>query len=90
MNAWLECGETGDCEPWTAFRARVSGAIQHIMAGPPSRRVVVFTSGGPIGFTVHCAMGSPAKKFLDVNWRVRNTSVTQFLFDRTRLTLDSA
>ena len=90
MTCWLERGaECNGVESWPAFRARVIGAIERILAGPPSRRVAVFTSGGPIGFAVHCAMQAPAKSFLNVNWRVRNTSMTQFIFDRSRLTLDS-
>ena len=88
MTGWLEAGEQDGVESWPAFRTRVSGAIQQIMAGPSSRRVAVFTSGGPIGFTVQCALAAPARAFLDVNWRVRNTSFTHFLFDRSRLTLD--
>jgi broad specificity phosphatase PhoE len=89
MGHWLEGTlEAGGVEPWTAFRGRVSSAIESLMAGPPGRRVAIFTSGGPIGFAVHCALQAPARSFLDVNWRVRNTSITQFIFDRNRLTLD--
>ena len=76
-------------EPWAAFRERVTAAVERVMAGPASRRVAVFTSGGAIGFIVHVATKAPARTFLDVNWRVRNLSVSEFLFDRDRLTLDS-
>ena len=90
MLCWLEGGLTADgVEPFAAFHTRVSGAIRHIMEGPPSRRAVVFTSGGPIGFAVHFALHAPPKSFLDVNWRIRNASVTEFIFDRERFTLDS-
>ncbi len=90
MSDWLDGNLTGDgVEPWTAFRDRVTGAIRRIMDGPPSRRVAVFTSGGPIGFAVHYALHAPAKSFLDVNWRVRNGSVSEFIFDRERFSLDS-
>ncbi len=90
MSSWLEGNAaTKDVEPWAAFRDRVSGAIRRIMEGPSGRRVAVFTSGGPIGFAVHSALQSPARSFLDVNWRIRNGSVTEFLFDRERFTLDS-
>jgi broad specificity phosphatase PhoE len=90
MSCWLEGAIPAEgVEPWPAFRDRVSGAIRRIAAGPPGRRIAVFTSGGPIGFTVHYAMRSPAGSFLDVNWRVRNTSVTEFIFDRDRFTLDT-
>ena len=89
MTSWLEgATEARGFEPWPAFQSRVSGAIQRLMAGPPGRRIAVFTSGGPIGLTLQSALQAPARSFLDVNWRVRNTSMTQFLFDRSRLTLD--
>jgi broad specificity phosphatase PhoE len=90
MLCWLEGGIPADgVEPFAAFRARVSGAIRRIMDRPPGRRVVVFTSGGPIGFAVHFALQAPARSFLDLNWRIRNASVTEFIFDRERFTLDS-
>jgi broad specificity phosphatase PhoE len=90
MLGWLEAATaTGGVEPWTAFRDRVSGAIRRMMEGPPGRRAAVFTSGGPIGFAVHAALQAPARSFLEVNWRIRNCSVTQFVFDRQRFTLDS-
>jgi broad specificity phosphatase PhoE len=89
MSAWLEnTGEVDGVESWPSFRSRVCGAIQRLMTGPPSRRVVVFTSGGPIGLSVQTSLQAPARSFLDVNWRVRNTSITQFVFDHSRLTLD--
>jgi broad specificity phosphatase PhoE len=99
MLCWLE-GNTKDkiainlvepwaVEPWAAFRSRVSGAIGRLMQGPPGRRVAVFTSGGPIGFAVQFALQAPDRSFLDVNWRIRNCSVTEFVFDRVRFTLDS-
>jgi broad specificity phosphatase PhoE len=80
---------TSGVEPWAAFRDRVSGAIRRIREGSPGRRVAVFTSGGPIGFAVHFALQAAARSFLDVNWRIRNGSVTEFIFDRKRFTLDS-
>ncbi len=90
MLRWMDGSLAAEgIEPWPEFRQRVSGALERIMSGPPGRRVAVFTSGGPIGFAVHCAMRAPARSFLDVNWRIRNCSVTEFVFDRDRLTLDS-
>ena len=89
MGCWLEStAESNGVESWPSFRGRVSGALHRIMGGASSRRVAVFTSGGPIGFAVHCSLQAPERAFLDVNWRVRNTSVTQFVFDRSRITLD--
>jgi broad specificity phosphatase PhoE len=90
MLCWLEADiTTNGVEPWSVFRSHVSGAIGRLMEGPPGRRVAVFTSGGPIGFAVQFALQAPARSFLDVNWRIRNSSVTEFVFDRERFTLDS-
>jgi broad specificity phosphatase PhoE len=90
MLAWLEAEAPAEgVEPWPVFRDRVSGAIQRLMAGPSGRRVAVFTSGGPIGLSVQLAMKAPERSFLEVNWRVRNCSVTELVFTRDRLTLDS-
>ena len=90
MSGWLEDRlQAEGVEPWPAFRDRVSAAIGGIMSGPPGRRVAVFTSGGVIGFAVHLAMKAPSTSFLEMNWRIRNCSVTEFLFDKDRLTLDS-
>ena len=90
MDLWMDGAIAGShIESWPAFRDRVSGALSSLMSGPPNRRVAVFSSGGVIGFAVHRAMQSPERTFLDVNWRIRNASLSEFLFDRDRLTLDT-
>jgi broad specificity phosphatase PhoE len=88
MGHWLEGAQTDGVESWSVFRDRVADAIRRIMEGPSNRRVAVFTSGGPIGFAVHYALKAPDQSFLDLNWRVRNCSVSEFVFDRRRFTLD--
>jgi broad specificity phosphatase PhoE len=90
MLAWLEGDTVDDVEPWTAFRDRVGEELARITgAGGGGRRVAVFTSGGPIGVSVQTAMAAPDRSFLEVNWRVRNCSVTEFVFGAGRLSLDS-
>jgi broad specificity phosphatase PhoE len=77
-------------ETWLAFRERVRRGVDRIRARPGSgRRVAAFTSGGFIGTAVHLALDAPAAAALEVNWRIRNCSLTDFLFSRDRLTLDS-
>src|SRR5205085_3568185 len=78
MTCWLEGDVAEGVEPWTAFRDRVTAAIRRIVAGPPGRRVAGVTSGGPIGLAVQYALRAPERSFLEVNWRVRNVSVTEF------------
>ncbi|MDZ4850053.1 MAG: histidine phosphatase family protein [Pirellulaceae bacterium] len=91
MRCWQEGTlVTGDVEGWTTFRDRVRQGIRHILEQEGSRRrVAVFTSGGPIGTTIQWALNAPDQSALEVNWRVRNCSLTEFVFSRDRLTLDS-
>jgi broad specificity phosphatase PhoE len=88
MEKWI-AGAINGCEPWTAFRDRVLRGLRAIQQGPSNRRVLLFTSGGPIGVLVQTALGAPERSFLDVNWRVRNCSITEFVFSADRLSLDA-
>ena len=60
-----------------------------ILAQEASRTVAVFTSGGPIGACVQLAMQAPPAMAVHLNWRVKNGSITEFLFSANRLSLDS-
>ena len=90
MHVWLTGAmEVEGVESFAAFRERVRAGLQRIQESGISRRVAVFTSGGPIGLSVQTAMQAPDTQFLEVNWRVRNCSLTEFLFTPGRFTLDS-
>ena len=78
-----------EVEPWTAFRERVRCGLRRIVSRGSGRRVAAFTSGGFIGVAVQIALGAPDPSGLEVNWRVRNSSLTEFLFSGERLSLDS-
>jgi broad specificity phosphatase PhoE len=95
MNRWIT-GElaSNEVESWHTFRGRVQQGLRRITggAGPrpaQGRRVVAFTSGGPIGVAVQIALNAPDRAGLEVNWRVRNCSLTEFVFSGGRLSLDS-
>jgi broad specificity phosphatase PhoE len=88
MLKWVD-GAIGEAEPWDLFQARVRAALRTIQEGPSNRRVVLFTSGGPIGVLVQTVLRAPGASFLDVNWRVRNCSVSEFVFSADRFSLDS-
>ena len=82
--------EVEGVETWAAFRDRVRGAFQRILTKEGSgRRVAVFTSGGVIGLAVQTALQAPEAKALEINWRVRNCSLTEFTFSGARLSFDS-
>jgi broad specificity phosphatase PhoE len=89
MLAWLAAEQHATVETWIVFRARVLKAMRHLQDGPSNRSVVLFTSGGPISVLVQAAIDAAERSFLEVNWRVKNCSVTEFTFSRDRLSLDS-
>lgn len=77
-------------ESFPAFRERVLQGFRAILeADRPSRRVLVFTSGGPIGTAVQTVLRAPDPMAIELNWRIRNCSITEFLFTRGRVSLDS-
>ena len=89
--AWLK-GEimVDGVESWADFSSRVRGAIKRIITAEGSgRRVAVFTSGGVIGLAVQTALGAPDREALEINWRVRNCSLTEFIFSKGRISFDS-
>jgi broad specificity phosphatase PhoE len=89
MRCWLDHEMPPGIEPWPSFRDRIREELARIIRdGGGGRRVVVFTSGGPVGVAVQTALAAPDRSFLEVNWRVRNCSVSDFVFGGGRLTLD--
>ena len=87
---WVTATGSVEGESFRAFRDRVERGLRHVMGKPGSgRRVALFTSGGVIGTSVRFALGAPDRTALEVNWRVRNCSLTEFVFSKGRFTLDS-
>jgi broad specificity phosphatase PhoE len=89
MLAWLAAEGHATVETWGVFRARVLRVLRRLQEGPSGRNVVLFTSGGPISVLVQEAIAGPERCFLEVNWRVKNCSLTEFTFSRERISLDS-
>src|SRR5580698_1356239 len=89
MIGWLAAEEHPTVETWRTFRDRVLQAWKTIQDGPSNRSVALFTSGGPVSVLVQHAIGAVDRSFLEVNWRVKNCSITEFTFSRDRLSLDS-
>ncbi len=89
MLAWLAAEEHATVETWGVFRERVLRALRRIQEGPSNRNVVLFTSGGPVSVLVQTAIAAPERSFLEINWRVKNCSLTEFTFSTERISLDS-
>jgi broad specificity phosphatase PhoE len=87
---WVKMTDSVDgVEGFPAFRDRVGRGLRRVMEGRSGRRVALFTSGGVIGTAVRLALDAPDRTALEVNWRVRNCSLTEFVFTTGRFTLDS-
>ena len=89
MTRWM-CGEhdADYREPWRQFGARCVAALQRITDDTtPSRRVVVFTSGGPIAAICQHLLGLDPQRTLDVNTVLVNCATTGLLYQPEMVSL---
>jgi broad specificity phosphatase PhoE len=80
---------TGAAQPagmptYPDFLAGVSGALDHVRANHYGRNVLVVSSGGPISTAVGHVLGMKPEATIELNLRMRNTSVTEFAFTPKR------
>lgn len=66
------------------FVAGVAGALDHVRANHYGQNVLVVTSGGPISTAVGYVLGAKPEATIELNMRIRNTSVTEFAFTPKR------
>lgn len=77
-------------ETWQAFKGRVEDGLKRIVDGQArGRSVAAFSSVGAITGCLRAALGCADLTALDLGWRLRNCSITEFVFSRDRLTLES-
>lgn len=77
-------------ETFSAFRERVEQWLHgEVLRMGRGARIVAFTSGGPVGVAVGCALELTDPKVIDVVGMVRNTSYSEFRFDARRLSMVS-
>jgi broad specificity phosphatase PhoE len=69
------------------FVAGVAGALDHVRANHYGKTVLIVTSGGPIATAVGHVLGTSPETTIDLNMRIRNTSITEFAFTPKRHTL---
>jgi broad specificity phosphatase PhoE len=75
-------------ESFAIFHERVTRGLRQVVE-EGGKTVAVFTSGGPIGVCVQSCLNAPGATAVELNWRVKNASITEFVFGRGRLSLDS-
>jgi broad specificity phosphatase PhoE len=66
------------------FVAGVTGALDHVRANHYGQRVLMVTSGGPIATAVGQVLGTSPETTIELNLRIRNSSVTEFAFTPKR------
>lgn len=89
MHRWLR-GELAPegIETWPQFRERVRAGLEAVLASG-SRRPVAFSSVGPLAVMLQVALHTSDADSFHTAWRIRNASLTTFVFDgRGRFTLD--
>jgi broad specificity phosphatase PhoE len=67
-------------EPWTDFRARVRKVLSDVKFDAQGKRIALFTSAGPIAMALQLATGLDDVRALDAAFRVRNSSISEFVF----------
>jgi broad specificity phosphatase PhoE len=76
-------------ESWLEFRARVRRALTLMRAEARGQRIAAFTSAGPVASAVQLALQADDDTTLSLAFRVRNSSVSEFVFSGERFSLAS-
>ena len=66
------------------FVAGVAAALDHVKARHHGGNVLIVSSGGPIATAVGHVLGTGSASVIELNLRIRNTSVTEFAYTPTR------
>ena len=66
------------------FVAGVTSALDHVRAQHHGKNVLIVSSGGPISTAVGHVLGTSAETTIELNLRIRNSSVTEFAFTPKR------
>ena len=89
LQLWANQQLTGSVpESWDAFAQRVADARQFIQQCG-ARRILVVSSGGPIGMMGRQVLEAPAQIAIELNLQVRNTSFSHYYFNQQSVTLAS-
>jgi len=84
LAAWI-AGRTAPAgmPSWPDFVAGIMGALDHVRQQHQGN-VLVVSSGGPIATAVSQVLGAPPGAMIELNLRIRNSSLTEFAFTPRR------
>ena len=75
---------------WEDFKARVGAGIRQVMAeNGRKKRIIIFSSGGPISAVANMALGISNQQTMRLAAMVANTAVTTFLYNDDRFSMSS-
>lgn len=91
IGMWVDGNiNTDGVESWAEFSDRVNqGLTRFLSKGRHGKRIVVFTSGGPIAVAVQRALDLTPQNTLQISWMSQNCSLSEFLFSGDRFTLST-
>ena len=69
---------------YDAFVQGVTSALEHVRSQHAGRNVLLVSSGGPISTAVGQVLGTSPETTIELNLRIRNSSVTEFAFTPKR------
>mgnify|MGYP002385737227 CR=1 FL=1 len=69
---------------YSDFVAGINGALDHVRKEHFGKSVLLVSSGGPISTAVGQVLGTSAEATIELNLRIRNSSVTEFAFTPKR------
>src|ERR1700722_684508 len=86
---WVSAEHDGEyVESFAAFRARVLGALERLVAAAGrSERLIVFTSGGPIAVIAQSLLGLADQRVAALNFSLANAALTIAFFGASGLRL---
>ncbi|MEL7530470.1 MAG: histidine phosphatase family protein [Bacteroidota bacterium] len=90
MNMLWLAGEidSGPYEAWADFQLRVRSAFEPLFAElEPKQSIAVLTSGGVIATAIGMALGLRDEKIMELNWQIRNSSISILHYAKGRLFL---
>ena len=84
LKAWMD----GRTQPkgmpsYAQFVKGITDALDHVRANCSGNALIV-SSGGPISTAVGQVLGAPAETTIELNLRIRNTALTEFVFTPKR------
>ena len=82
LAAWME-GQTAPVgmPGYAEFLTGVTSALDHVRGKHHGARVLMVSSGGPISNAIGHVLGTSPKTIVELNLRMRNTAVTEFVFN---------